>query len=207
MVECASECGVVPERKKLIDQVARVSQFIGDGLATSLTPCVVRYQQPLDHFAVLQMGLDDFVNILVVHIGVPDCLRIDHCYRAGGAAVQATRLVDSYLARSGQSGGFDLKLAPIKALLRVLPGATFLSVLSVVETEEYMSLVVGRLQSGRPLRTRLFIACFFNHGEILVFQARTTQLIEHIHQSRVGPEPPKPLGEAVKADESPLLPG
>jgi len=38
--------------------------------------------QALDHLAILQMALDDFVNVGFVHIGVPNALGINHRHRA-----------------------------------------------------------------------------------------------------------------------------
>jgi hypothetical protein len=59
--------------------------------------------QAIDDPAVYQVLLDDFVQVLVVHIGVPRALRVNHQYRPFFATVEATGLIDADLARAGQS--------------------------------------------------------------------------------------------------------
>ena len=68
------------------------------------------------------MRLHNFVNVIVVDVGIPHGFRVNHSYRAGGTAVQATSLVDADLARAGQTGFLDLALAAVKAVLRVMLG-------------------------------------------------------------------------------------
>src|SRR5690606_13450213 len=43
--------------------------------AFTSAPHIGRRQQPLDHHAIAQMRLHDLVDIVLVHIGVPDRLR------------------------------------------------------------------------------------------------------------------------------------
>ena len=49
---------------------------------------MVRQLQAFHHPAVDQVFVDDFVNIGLVHIGVPDRFRVDHQHRAFAAALQ-----------------------------------------------------------------------------------------------------------------------
>ena len=57
-------------------------------------PNMRRNQQALDDTPVLEMGFDNFIDIVRVNEGVPGRLRVDHRDRPGGAAVQAPSLVD-----------------------------------------------------------------------------------------------------------------
>src|SRR5574343_350900 len=106
-------------------------------------PQVGRGQQPLDHTPVLEVGLDNFINVGCVHIGIPDGLRVDHGHGPGGAAIQATSLVHAHLAGAGTT---------------------------LVEAEKDVTLVIrgGRGSRGScPGRFRGVV-----HAPILVFHAR-----------------------------------
>ena len=61
------------------------------------------------------MAVDNFVNVLLIHIGVPDAFWIDHRHRAAGAAVQTAGFVHPDLARPRQAQGFDAAFAVIEA--------------------------------------------------------------------------------------------
>lgn len=54
-------------------------------------------------FSVYQVGIDNFVNVRFIDVGVPDAFRVYHAHRAFFAAVEATRLVDTHFARAGQT--------------------------------------------------------------------------------------------------------
>src|SRR5262245_58904702 len=57
--------------------------------------------QALDDAAVLKMLADDLVDVVLVDVGVPDGVGIDHNTRPFLAAVKAPRLVDAHFTRSG----------------------------------------------------------------------------------------------------------
>jgi hypothetical protein len=56
------------------------------------------YLQPLNNAAMHQMFLNDFFNVFLVDVCVPNGFGVDHEYRAVVAAVHATGLVDANLA-------------------------------------------------------------------------------------------------------------
>ena len=82
-----------------------------------------RQQQALDDLALLQVRIDDLVDVVLVDIGVPGGVGIDHRDRAAGAAVQAAGLVDADPARPGEALGLDARLAVVEARLGVVVGA------------------------------------------------------------------------------------
>ena len=100
------------------------------------------YQEPLHHIAVFEVRLHDFVNVLLVYIGVPDRLRVDDGNRPGGTTIKATRLVDPDLARPGQASCLDLGFAAVKAGLGALIGTAIFSALALVQAEKNVPLVV-----------------------------------------------------------------
>ena len=73
---------------------------------------------------------------LLVHIGVPDGLGVDHGHRTAGAAVQAAGLVDTHAARTGQAGRLDARLAAVEASLGIMLRAGGLAVVTLVQAEE-----------------------------------------------------------------------
>ena len=103
-----------------------------------------RCQQSLHHLAIFQVRFDDFVNILGIHIGVPNRFRVDHGDRTGAATVQTARLVHPDFAGPGQTGGFHLEFAAVKARLRLVVGTAFFAVFTLVEAKKDMPPVVGR---------------------------------------------------------------
>ena len=131
---------------------------------------------------------------LLVDVGVPDGLGVDHRHRAAGAAVQAARLVDAHAARPGQTRGLDARLAVVEAGLRVMLRAAGLAVVALVEAEEDVVLVVARTHA-RDCRRRL------SRGRAAPACAQQPD------DGRIGPQPADPLRQAVEADEAALLPG
>ena len=89
------------------------------------------------------MGLHNFIDVAGIHIGVPDRFRIDHGHRARRAAIEATGLVHAHLARTGQAGRLDQRLAAVKSLLRLVTGTACLALLAFVEAKKDMPLVIG----------------------------------------------------------------
>jgi hypothetical protein len=58
----------------------------------------ILYFQTLDNPPVHEVFLNDFLNVLLVDIGVPHCFRIDDEHRASVATIKATGLIDPHLA-------------------------------------------------------------------------------------------------------------
>ena len=105
-------------------------------------PNIGRYQQPLNHLAQLEVRFNNFVDIVLINIGVPDRFGIDHSHRPRGAAIQATGFVDADLACTRQTRFFNLRLAAVKAFLGAVISATVLTAAALVQAKEYMPLVI-----------------------------------------------------------------
>src|SRR6188508_527533 len=101
-----------------------------------------RGQQALHDLAVLQVRIDDLVDVVLVDVGVPDGLGIDHRHRPAGAAVEAPGLVHPDAARPGKLLLLDPRLAVVECLLGIVILAACLAVVALVEAEEDVALVV-----------------------------------------------------------------
>jgi hypothetical protein len=66
--------------------------------------------QPFYRLAVNQVGIDDFIHVSLVDVGVPDAIRVHHADRAFFASIQATRLVDAYFSCPRKTQPFDSSL-------------------------------------------------------------------------------------------------
>ena len=62
--------------------------------------------QALNHLSVLQVRIDNFVNVMLVNVGVPNRIRVNHSHGPTGASIQTTRLVDTHTAFAMQFLGF-----------------------------------------------------------------------------------------------------
>ncbi|MBN8830161.1 MAG: TraB/GumN family protein, partial [Sphingomonadales bacterium] len=78
---------------------------------------------PLDHDAIAQMRLDDFIDVRLIDIAVPDGLRVHHCDRATRATVKTARAVDAHAARPEQAEGLGARLATGKSVFGLVVGA------------------------------------------------------------------------------------
>jgi hypothetical protein len=104
---------------------------------------VVRQSQTLDHFAVLQMRFDDFIDVVIVDIGVPNRLGIHHQHRAAGTPVQATSLVDTHAIDAIDAELFDLGFAMFPSGLRLVIRATRFFIFPLVEAKKYVVFEVA----------------------------------------------------------------
>ena len=102
-----------------------------------------RRNQSLHNLAVFEMRLDDFVDVGIVDVGVPGAFGVDHRYRAGGAAVQATGLVHAHLARAREPCRLDLRFAAIKARLCIVVGTAVFAIGAVVQAKEDVVFLIG----------------------------------------------------------------
>src|SRR5690606_15274670 len=103
-------------------------------------------------------GIDDFIDSCLVHVGVPDTLRINHQYRPLSASVQAACLVDADLALAGQSKRLDALLGIVLHGLGALPSATGTRRIgsALVQAKKDVVLVIGlhTNSQGRKKRYR-----------------------------------------------------
>ena len=89
------------------------------------------------------MRLHDLVDVLFIHVAVPDSLGVHDGDGATGTAIQAARLVHPHLARAQQAQCLGLALAPIKGRLRLVLRAAVFAVVALVQAEKDVALVVG----------------------------------------------------------------
>lgn len=99
--------------------------------------------QPFHDFAVDQVRVDDFVDVMFVNVGVPDSFGIDHQHRSEFAAVQAAGLIDSDFAGSIQTQLLDTLLGIFLYCWRTAIGATGATVIALIQTEKYVMLKKG----------------------------------------------------------------
>jgi hypothetical protein len=104
---------------------------------------VVRQSQTLDHFAVLQMRFDDFINVVIVDIGVPNRLGIHHQHRPAGTPVQATGLVDTHAIDAVDTELFNLSFAMFPSGLRLMIRATRFLIFPLVQAKKYVVFEVA----------------------------------------------------------------
>ena len=107
------------------------------------TADVIGQHQTLNRLPALQMRFDDFIDVGLVDIGVPNRLWVDHHHGAAGTAIQTPRLVDTHATLAVESQGFDPGFAVLPRLLRSVVGATGFAAFALVQTKKHMVLVVG----------------------------------------------------------------
>jgi len=89
------------------------------------------------------MRINDVIDVMLVDIGVPDTLRVDHQYRAFFTAIQTTGLVDAYFAVAIHVQRFEAFLCVFLDAGRATIMASRASILALVDADEYVMLVVG----------------------------------------------------------------
>jgi hypothetical protein len=95
--------------------------------------------QPLHLVPIPQMLLDDLIEILFIHIGVPGALGIDDDDRTFLATIQASGGVDAdFILIVGDAELLDLVLDIIARLLRAVIAAASFAVFALIGTEENM---------------------------------------------------------------------
>src|SRR5688572_1279841 len=93
------------------------------------------------------MLVDDLVDVLAIHVGIPDRIGVDHHDRALLAAVEASRLIDAHLAGPGELQALDAVLGVVAHLLRAAAVAALLAFLALVAAEKDMFPVVAHGRS------------------------------------------------------------
>lgn len=121
-------------------------------------------QQAFDDFSILQMGLNNFIDVVLIDKGIPYTFWIDDGNRTGSTSVQATGLVDPNLSRTSQSCRLDQRLATIKSRLGTVLGATFFAILAFIEAEKDVMLVVSGVLLILAGQRQRVIACDWSHG-------------------------------------------
>lgn len=98
--------------------------------------------QALHDLATDQVLVDDFINIFLVYIGVPDAFRVHHNYGPFLTAVKTTSLVNPDHALAVHIGLLETFLGIITQLRRTEFGAAPAAIFALVLAEKYVPLVV-----------------------------------------------------------------
>src|SRR3989344_3813585 len=101
-----------------------------------------------------QMFVNNLVNVVMVNVGVPRTLRINHDYRPFLAAIEATGAVHADTALSMQPQRFDPLLGVIAHALGIVVRAAGGTVVPTVHTKKHMVTVVVRRRHGSFLTRR-----------------------------------------------------
>ena len=116
------------------------------------------YSQPLDHPAMYQVFLQDFVDIFAVNVGVPDTFRIDDDYRSCITAVKTSRRVDPYTTLACNAKQLAALLGVIAHGLCFKSPATGAAIGALIDTEKNVITVIIHRQNDtgcdRPCKPR-----------------------------------------------------
>lgn len=124
---------------------------IVEGICLALDP------QSLNDSSIFQVFLDDFVDVLFIHICVPDIFRVDHNDRSLIATVKTSSVVDAYsLTLAVEPQCFDTFLGVIAHSLGIVIITAQRSCLALVYTKKYMSLVVAHKDISAKWMIRLY---------------------------------------------------
>ena len=108
-----------------------------------MTPIFSRDYQALDNPAIDQMFFDDLVNIIPVHIGIPDILGVYDDDRPFFTTIETTRCVDPHPAPAGKPKLLAALLGIVAHCLRIKMLATCAAISPFIGTEEYVITIVG----------------------------------------------------------------
>jgi hypothetical protein len=97
----------------------------------------------LDHLTIFQVRFNDFVDVRVVDVRIPNPLGIDHRHRAARTSVKAAGLVHPNFAGARQAKGLDLGFAMVKSSLCVVLGTARLIVFALIEAKKDVPLEIG----------------------------------------------------------------
>ena len=93
-----------------------------------------------------EVFVDDFVDVMLIHIGVPDAFGIDRDHWALRTAIHATRVVNPALSRGVEFERFDFFLGVIAHGLRTLGGTAGFAALALVYAKKYVVFVVVHIE-------------------------------------------------------------
>ena len=100
-------------------------------------------QQAFHPLAVFQMRLQDLVQILLIHIGIPGIFGINGYHRTQLTAVETAGGINTHLALTGQACLLDLLFEVIAHGLGVVVGTAGAAIGAHIGTEEDVILVIA----------------------------------------------------------------
>ena len=88
------------------------------------------------------MLVDDFIDIDLIHVGVPHPLRVDGDHRPLVSALHAARVIDAAQSGRGKFKRFDALFCVIAHGLSAFVGATGATVVALIDAKENVVAVV-----------------------------------------------------------------
>lgn len=128
------------------------------------------YKQPLNRFSFEQMLVNNLINILLIHVGVPDIVRIDNDHRPLFTAVETSCRINSNRAFfSSYPQFFTTFFSVVTHFLRIKILATLTAVLPLISAEKHMMAII-RHYSILMADRELYYTCdstYANHQNAL----------------------------------------
>lgn len=134
------------------------------------------------------MLIDNFVDVLLVDVGVPHALGVNRNYGALFTAIHAAGVIDTTFARAGKLELFDFFFRIIAHRLRVFIRATSAAIVALVDAKENMVLVVRTHGEIKNQKGRI-IACAMGLGgrgkrsrlvQLIVFEMIAVSLVYRV---------------------------
>jgi hypothetical protein len=98
--------------------------------------------QALDNAPLFQMDIEDFVDVGLIDIGVPDTFRVDHQHRPLVAAIHAARAVDAAFPFAVEVGLFDFFLEVVAHGLSTCRATASGAIVALVGAEKHVVLEI-----------------------------------------------------------------
>jgi hypothetical protein len=82
------------------------------------------------------MNIDDFIDVMVVDVGVPGALRVNYEDRTFFATIQTAGLIDADLAAAAEAQFLDARFQVLLRRVRTFIGATCAAVGALIHANE-----------------------------------------------------------------------
>lgn len=99
-----------------------------------------------------EMLIDNFVDIVLIDIGVPSAFWVNRDHRPLGTAIHTARVVDAALPFAGEFERFDFLFGVVTHDLRAAPSAAVFTRLALIDAEKYVIFIVVAHGLGRVTR-------------------------------------------------------
>ena len=108
---------------------------------SDLAVLTASYLQPLYHAAILQMLGDNFVDVILTTIAVPNLFRVNHHHRAFTATIETAGIIDAYPTLAMQTQLLDPLLGVFAYFAGIVVLAAILGI-AVMGTEKCVVLII-----------------------------------------------------------------
>jgi hypothetical protein len=109
-------------------------------------PEQLKQPKTLHNLAIFDVAIDNFIDIFLINIGVPDTFRINYTNRSLLATIKATGLINPDFTLTGHTQRLYPVLCIISQIYRstLIAGRPLGARPAIIGAEKYMSLVVLR---------------------------------------------------------------